>query len=358
MLASGAVLALTAVALQNPGIAGRLIGMDETVQVPDPQPTRPPVPVITAPVTLGEDRLVLEVVGTARAQRSVMLRAEAEGRVVERALAANARFEAGDVLMKLDDTTERLALELAETRLAEAQRIRDRFSRLQTTGAATAVRLDEVITAAEIARIEVARARRALWERTLRAPFAGVSGLPAFEPGDWIDSESEIASFDDRSVLLVEIDLPEVVLARVSPGRPVEARTPGHPDRVFLGEIAAIDSRIDAESRTAKLRVAIPNGADLLRPGASFTIRLTLEGGRYPAVPELALQFSRAGLYVWRVVAGTAERVDVRLIRRRAGTVLVEGDLADGDLVVVEGTQRLRPGRAVALKGVPAGAPR
>ena len=307
------------------------------------------VPVIAAPVRIADDDLVLEAVGTGRAQRSVMLRSETEGTVVDAPLAAGQRYRAGDVLLRLDDTDERLAVELAETRLADAARVRDRFRQLQDTGAAAMARLDEAETAAQIARIELEAAREELRERTIRAPFDGVAGLSEIDVGDWIDSDVEIAGFDDRSVLLVEFELPEALISRVRPGTTVTARTPAVPGRRFEGSVVAIDSRIVEASRTVRVRVAIPNPEDRLRPGASFTVRLELPGERYPVVPELALQFSEGALYVWRIDDDVVERGEVRLVRRREGAVLVEGPLDEGDLVVVEGTQRLAPGQPVTI---------
>jgi len=353
LLVAAALLGAAGWAWQDEAVRAQLVraaGLAEEA-APSRGGGRDGVPVIVSGVGRAEDRLVLEIVGTGRAQRSIELRSEDAGRIESLALAPGRSFKAGDVLMRLEDAEQRLALSLAETRLEEAERVRERFSRLQTTGAASPARLDEVLTAAEIARIEVARAERALEDRTLRAPFDGVSGLPEIEEGDWVDSDVAIAPFDDRSVLLVEIDLPEAALARVRRGMPVEARTPAMPERTFGGTVSAIDSRIDPESRTVRLRVAIPNGDDVLRPGASFTIRLALDGEVYPTVPELAVQFARSGLHVWRVRDGTAERVGVRMVARRAGRVLVDGPLAEGDRVVVEGTQRLRPGAAVTVEG-------
>ncbi len=310
-----------------------------------------PVPVIVAPVGTARDDVRLEVVGTGRARRSVTLRSEAEGKIVEMALAANARFSEGEVLLRLDDMAARLALSLAETRRDEAGRVRERLRRLAGSGTASATRLDEVETAAEVARLEVLQAEEALEDRVLRAPFDGVSGLPAVEPGAWIDSDVAIATFDDRSEILVEFDLPEAALARIRPGLRVSARTAAFDDRRLDGRVTAIDSRIDAASRSARIRVAIPNADDRLRPGASFVIELDLPGPEVPSVPELALQFGQEGLHVWAVRDGRAERVAVRLVRRRAGQVLVEGALGPADRVVVEGTQRLRAGRAVAVTG-------
>jgi multidrug efflux pump subunit AcrA (membrane-fusion protein) len=52
-------------------------------------------------------------------------------------------------------------------------------------------------------------------------------------------------------------------------------------------------------------------------------------------------------LQVWRVSDGTAEPVRVELVRRRDGQVIVDGPLTEGEQIIVEGTQRLRPGIAV-----------
>lgn len=339
---------------QHPDVASALIAQPGS----DPEPRGEQaegVPVIVAPVALAADDVTLEVVGTGRARHSVMLRTEVAGKVTETALHPGARFEAGDVLLRLDDAEQRLALRLAETRLLEAERVRARFERLEGSGTAATARLDTAATEAEIARIEVERAREALADRVLRAPFAGVSGLSRVEPGARVDPDTDIASFDDRAVLLVELDLPEAALARIRHGLAVEALSPAHPGRVFDGTVTAIDSRLDAGSRTARVRVAIPNEDDLLRPGGSFTVALALEGPEHPAVPELAVQFAREGLHVWRVADGRAERVPVSLVRRRAGSALVAGALAEGERVVVEGTQRLRDGRAVTVTGERAG---
>lgn len=310
---------------------------------------RPAVPVIVAPITIARNDIAFEAIGTGRAQRSVMLRVETAGKVAAMPLAPGKRFEKGDVLLKLDDADQRLAVRLAETRLAEAERARKRYRRLQRSGNAAAVRLDEAQTAAAVARIELAMARAALAKRVLRAPFAGVSGLTEIEVGAWVDSDIEIASFDDRNVILVGFDLPEALIGRIAPGMAVAAFTPAAPGRRFDGVVAAIDSRIAAADRTAKVRVAIPNPDDILRPGASFKVRLTLPGGRFPMAPELAVHFSRGALHVWRVVEDKAERVEVRMVRRLDGMVLVEGPLAEGDRVVVEGAQRLAPGKAVEI---------
>lgn len=307
------------------------------------------VPVIVAPVRLARDDLSLEVVGTGRARRSVTLRSRASGEIVAMTLGPNRRLGSGETLMRLDDADERLALALAETRFADAERALERQRRLRASGTAALAILDEAETAAEIARLEVERARDALAERTLLAPFDGVAGLALVEEGDYVEEGEAIASFDDRSAILVGFDLPEALLGRLSDDARFTATTPTVPGQRFGAALDVIDSRVDAASRTARVRVVVPNRDDLLRPGASFTVRLDLPGREHPVVPELAVQFSRGALHVWRVAGDVVERVEVAMVRRRDRSVLVDGPLAPGDRVVIEGTQRLRPGVVVRL---------
>lgn len=306
-------------------------------------------PVIVANVTLMHDDLTFSTIGTGIALRSVTLRAPASGEITAMDLAPGRRFAAGDTLVTLDGTNERLAVALAEARLERATTERDRFAKLEGSGATATARLEDAQTAYKVARIELDKARADLADRTLRAPFDGVSGLAQVEMGDRIAEDDVIASFDDRSRILVEFDLPEALLGRIAIGQPVAASTPSAERRSLAGEITAINSRVDPVTRTARIRAAIDNSADNLRPGSSFSLRIDLPGGQFPAVPELSLQFSGEGLHVWRVQEGEVKQVELRLVRRRAGLVIVDGPLSEGDTIVVEGTQRLRAGARVNI---------
>lgn len=308
-------------------------------------------PVIVAAVETAADNLTVEVVGTGRAKRSVVLRSETDGKIAKLALSPGKQFVKGDVLVQLASREASLAVSLAKARLAEAVRSRDRFTKLQRRGNVAAARLDESRTAAEIARLELAQARQKLTTRAIRAPFDGVVGLTEVEVGAWVDTGVAIARYDDRSAIVVEFDLPEALLERVSLGMPLAVTTPSAASRSFAGKIAAIDTRVDATSRSIRVRAEVPNPDDQLRPGASFIVRLEFPGKTYARTPELAMQYSRSSLHVWRILEDKAEQVPVRLIRRLDGAVLVEGNLTEGDLVVVEGTQRLRPGVAVQVLG-------
>ncbi len=310
-------------------------------------------PVIVAEVQSAKDDLTFSAIGTGFAQRSITLRTPSSGEIVALEIAPGAAFAAGDTLMRLDDTDERLAVALAEARFERATSERNRYRSLQDRGAAATARLEEAETGYKVAKIELEKARADLADRTLRAPFEGVTGIATVEIGDRVSADEAISSFDDRTRILVEFDLPEAMLGRMETGLAISAETPAVEAQSFGGEISSIDSRVDAATRTVRVRAAIDNADDVLRPGTSFSLRLDLPGPTYPAVPELALQFSRGSLFVWRVADGAAEQVPVRLVRRRSGMVIVDGPLEPDDPVVVEGTQRLRPGIDVEVLNTP-----
>lgn len=318
------------------------------------------VAVAVVPVSEGSDDVVIEAVGTGMARRSVELRPEDAGRVVSVEVEAGDRVAGGTVILRLEDRDQHLALELAEAELAEAERVVVRYQTLESRSITSTAVLTEATTTLEVARIEREAAAAALEDRVLRAPFDGIVGFPEVSEGDRVDQDAEVATFDDRGEILVEFALPEIWLDRLAVGAEAIARTPAHQRETFAARIAAIDSRVDPVSRSARVRAAIDNSADRLRPGASFTIELRLGGPVYPRVPDLSLLYGPDGAYVWAVEAdGPTEvvrQVPVRLVRRLPGAVLVEGALEPGTRVVIEGVQRLRPGREVRVIGTPAAA--
>jgi len=309
------------------------------------------VPVLIDTVGERRDSVTLQAIGTARAINSVMLFADSDGLVIELPVHAGDRVAKDDLILRLDDRQERLAVSLAKTRVDDAESALERTQSLKNSNVKSAanVRDDEVTL--ERARLELRQARETLADRTLTAPFAGIVGIPKIEVGDRISDTTQVVSLDDRSSLQVEFEVAERYFARLSDGMAIRARTPSRPDQVIEGAITRIDSRIDPVARTVLVRATFPNADDTLRPGMSLGVTLNLEGPMLATVPELSVQWRDGKSYVWRIRDGKAERVDVTARRRLNQTVLVEGDLTPGDQVVVEGVQRLRPGAEVRISG-------
>lgn len=305
------------------------------------------VPVVVARVSERANDVIVGAIGTGRARRSVMLFPEATGEIRHVFVRSGTRLSKGQPILRLDSRDAELALKVAKTRLVEADRLMKRSEQLHKKKINSQANVDDARNLVDRAELELQQAEEALADREVKAPFDGVVGISKVELGDRISPSTPIVTIDDRSELIVEFEVPEQFLTQLAIGQKVAAQTPSFQGREFEGVIEDIDSRIDPTSRTVIVRAKIPNKQDLLRPGLSFVVDLTIPGKIYPTVHELALQWRKGISYVWQVRDQKAEKVPVRSVKRLNSTILIEGEISKDDLVVVEGVQRLRPGRPV-----------
>ncbi|WP_051234892.1 efflux RND transporter periplasmic adaptor subunit [Marinimicrobium agarilyticum] len=306
-------------------------------------------PVRTEGVTYHYEQTFVEAVGTSRALKSVDIRPAVTGEVTEVNFETGEKVQKGQVLVRLDDRDERLAVELAEVALKDAERQLDRYRRSQEAGGVTQSMMDEATSAVDRARIALKRAQVELDYHTIEAPFSGYVGITDVDPGAWVSTDDVIATLDDRDTLLVSFQLPELLLGQLERGQGIQLSTWSDRFTVAEGEIVEIGSRVDETRRTFTLRAHVNNANDYLRPGMSFRIQLSLRGNRYPRVPEISLQWGGEGAYVWTVEDGQAKRVTVNVVQRTDDGVLVEADLPEGTPIVTEGVHIVRAGMDVRV---------
>lgn len=304
-------------------------------------------PVITAAVTLVDDTLHITAIGSGEALRAASLRPAVAGEVASVDFIAGDRVLEGTVLLRLVDRQEQLAVDLAASQVDAATRLLERYANTRDSGAVPASVVDDARTRLREAEIALAQARENLADRQLRAPFSGVVGITQVHKGDRITPDTLVTTIDDRRVIRVSFEVPEAWLGRLAVGQHVTATTVAFPGREFAGRVAQIDSRVDPLTRNVRLLADLHNTEDLLRPGMSFEVRLSLPGQRRLAIPQLAQQWGRDGSFVWVVRDGKAHEVPVRSLRRMGELVLVDGELEAGETVVVEGAHRLRDGTEV-----------
>ncbi len=307
----------------------------------------PPVRVLTTTAQSTDNDVEFEAIGTGRAKQSVQLFPAISDEITAINFKAGDKVQKGDVLVQLDDREEKLAVELAEVTLKDAKSLLQRYERAVKDGAVPQSEVDSARAAVDSAEVQLKQAKLALEYHQIIAPFAGVVGIPQMDVGDRVTTADAITGLDDREILHVDFDVPEKLAGALSEGQEITATTPSFPQKTFTGQVAAIENRINPTTRTIRARANIYNEDDLLRPGMSFASRLNIPGQSYPTVPEISVQWSRDGAYLWVVRDNKANKVPVDVIARRGGRVLVEGELNVGEPVVVEGLQRVRDGRTV-----------
>lgn len=304
-----------------------------------------PPAITTAAVEPASVGRTLDAIGSGRAARSVSLVSEATGLVTRVGPRAGGAVKAGDVILALDDEAQRIAVARARAAYPVARANSERYAALQKENAASRLEADAAFNAWKAAEAELRAAEYALGQRTIRAPFDGVVGLTTLEPGQYVRAGDVVTTIDDLSSLIIEFTAPQEAAAEVKVGQKVTATLAGASRTRIEGAVSAIDSRVDAASRTFRIEATFANPGGALLPGATFAVSTTNESARALAAPGLAVQWDRTGAYVWKLAPdGSASRANVQIVQRRDELALLEGEIKAGDIVIVEGADRVRPG--------------
>lgn len=306
--------------------------------------------VVTDAATPDRTRDRLRVIGTGQAVSTVAIHPDASGLITEVRFRSGDRVQQGQVLAVLQSDAETVAVERARIALEAAQDQVRRYRALLNSNSITSVQFDEVRRAAEAAALDLRAAEIALDDRRIVAPIGGIVGLVTIEPGSYVSSDTLVATVDDRSKLKVVISVPEAFVPEIAIGHAVTATPTTRTGRTYDGEITALDNRIDETSRTLRAEATVDNSSDILRPGMSFTVDIAFNGQDYLSVDALAIQWERAGPFVWTVDEGQARKARIEIIERNVDRVLVASEsLGAGQPVVTEGVQQLREGSPVRV---------
>jgi len=304
--------------------------------------------VIAVPVVVANIFDEIVTIGDGRALRSTTVQPEVSGRLLAINVQSGGYIEAGNVIATLEDGIQRIAVERAQFLLADAQATVDRLTALGTT--ATALQRSNATLALQTAELDLEEAEFELARRKIVAPISGWVGIINLTIGDQVSTATEITRIDDRSEIIVDFRVSERFVGQIKEGDAIRATPLARPQDALAGKITALDSRVDADSRTLRLQASLPNPDDTLRAGMAFRIIVDFTGEAFPSIDPLAIQWGSDGPFVWVVKEGKAERKKVLIMQRNSDSVLVNGDLSAGDMVVTEGVQNLRPGAAVEIR--------
>lgn len=180
-------------------------------------------------------------------------------------------------------------------------------------------------------------------EGFIKAPISGNVGKIMVDVGSMVSAQGPVAVIVDYSRVKVEFHIAEVNMGCVSKNQKVEVIVDGI-DENFTARISEITPVIDPMTRTATVKAVASNPKKLLKPG--MTARLQINLGEEQDV----LRISTDALlddHLFTVMDSTAQRRDVKVGLIGDEYVEVIGGVAEGDLVIVTGQQRLAGGEKV-----------
>lgn len=300
-------------------------------------------------VTVGRvrhDRIfdVVEALGTAQANESVVMTAKVTDTVRRVNFEDGDYVEAGTVLIELTNQEEEALLAEARANLDDAESQLRRYEDLSARGLSAVSELDLARSRAGAMRARLNSIVARLADRLIQAPFSGVLGFRQVSPGTMLSPNTPITTIDDISTIKLDFTVPEVFFGAMTAGSKVVAKSVSFPDREFSGTVRTVGSRVDPVTRAITIRAHVENEDRALRPGMLLTVEVVTAERPALVVPESAVFQVQTRAYVYRVDGDVARQQEIQVGGRRFGVVEVLGGLAEGDLIVVEGIVKLRDG--------------
>jgi membrane fusion protein (multidrug efflux system) len=311
-------------------------------------------PVVVHKAAIEEFAVVIEGLGTARANEALMITAQESEFVQSIDFGDGDVVESGQLLLQLNDREELARLKEVEVNLQEANRQLTRLTNLAKENATSAQLLDEQQARVKslVAQQDVIKAQ--MEKLQVRAPFSGRLGRREVSIGALVRPGDTITTLDDVSVIKVDFNLSEANLPSVTEGQLVEATSVAYPGQMFKGKISSVDSRVDPITRAIQVRADIDNADFKLRPGMLLTVNVQKRILNTLVLPEKAVIPIEDKHFVFVISQdNVASQKEIEVGQRKPGLVEVVSGINAGENVVVEGTLRLREGSKVKiLEGV------
>ena len=350
-----------------------LAGCQDAAEVPAP----PPPAVEVTDVTLAPVASEFEFVTRTRASEDTDIRARVTGNLIERNFAEGQVVEAGSLMFRIDPRPYQAALNVARAELSQAQaavEVADRNLKrgveLEPNGFISAAEMDQLrgqfdgaVAAREAAAAAVEKAEIDLDFTEIRAPFTGTAGRSELSIGDLADpSAGPLVTLVQLDPMLADFDVNEQALAenmRLNQERLAQGLEP----YVFIprlrlvtgdtyaypGEIDYASNRINPSTGTVTVTARFPNPDGLLIPG-QFA-RIVVQRGDEEMllmIPQQSVLADMQGRYVYVVDdSDVVVRRNVSLGRRQGVNWTVESGIDEGERVIVNGIQKVRPGMQV-----------
>lgn len=298
------------------------------------------------------------------------LYARSSGTLVERRVDLGDRVAAGALLARIAAPEVDQALASARAGLGQAQ-ARERLAQLNLDRSRplveqnflSAVRLDELNAALEVARADTAAAQAEVRRleavqgfQQVRAPFAGTIVERAVERGDRVSADGANSSpalfrLARLDALRVVVEVPQAAAATLQPGRPAELRFAEFPGEVFKARVERLAGRIDPASGAMRVELKLPNPGQRLPAGLRGELDLAADAAEPGVtVPGNAVLLRGGQPHVATVDGDSRLRfVPVQVERTAGREVLLRRGLAPGQTVVINVNALLQDGSRVKV---------
>jgi membrane fusion protein (multidrug efflux system) len=261
----------------------------------------------------------------------------------------------GQLLVQLDTSVEEASLEVARARADLAQRTYDRNLQLFESKLSTEDLLDRAKADLSAAQAEVQVLERTIAKKTLKAPFDGRAGLHTFEVGQYLESNTLIASLiGDTADMWIDFQVPQFY-AQLGTGAKISVGGIGSDSAkpAARASIIAENTVINADSRSRGYRASILDEQKRFTPQTMVKLQVPVAAAeQLLQIPATAVQQDPLGQYVFvlsddpagKGLRAVRKQVDVRLIDTDYALIEQNGALQEGDRIAAAGAFKLYEG--------------
>jgi membrane fusion protein (multidrug efflux system) len=299
----------------------------------------------------------LTAVGSINAAQGVIVAPEVAGTVTEIDFESGAVVAKGDLLVRLDTSSEEAQLSAVEAQVELAKLNTDRTRKLRTDNTVSQSELDSAEATLKQFEANADEIRATIEKKNIRAPFAGKLGIRLVNLGEYLDVGKGIVSLQSLTPVYADFSLPQQNLAQLKTGLPVQVTSDAYPGQTFDGTLTAINPDLDSTTRSVTLQATFENTNQLLRPGMFVRAAVVLPQAQpVLAVPQTAILSEPFGDSVYVIEQSTnsgggfvARQQFVRTGESHGDSVSVLTGLKPGDRVVSAGIFKLRNGAPVTV---------
>jgi membrane fusion protein, multidrug efflux system len=322
--------------------------------------SNPPQTISAAAAATSEWQPKIEAIGSLRAVKGAELSLEASGVVESISFNSGDDVEAGAILLKLRTADDVARLDSLKA-MAELNEITlDRSQRLLKTQAVSQAQLDSDGAKVKDAKAQVAQQQAIIDKKILRAPFAGHLGIRAVDLGQYLGAGTAIVTLQALDPIYVDFYVPQQSVDQVRLGQQVSVKVDAYKDQTFVGEISAVNPKVDVSNRNVQIRATLKNRDHRLLPGMYATIDIAVGSpATYVTLPQTAISYNPYGDTVYVVeskgndAAGkpqlVARQTFVTVGPTRGDQVAILRGIDAGDTIVTAGQIKLHNGSVVMV---------
>lgn len=300
--------------------------------------------------TAGSDER--EYVGVVEEQSATSVSFTGSGTVSRVCVGAGQHVSKGQLIAELDKTQAQNAVDMAEAMMNQANDALARMRQLHDSNSLPDIKWVETQSKVEQARSQLEIARKSLMECSIYAPVSGIVGKDVVNVGETVLPAMSVARILDIRNVKIRVSIPEKEISSIRSNTSMRITVDANGGRQYSG--GQVEKCVEASSIThtydIKISVGNPDG-DLL-PGMVCKVRKVSENSGNIALQTTAPitavhKNAHNQLFVWVVNGNVARRQPVTTGSATGNRVVITKGLANGDVIVTEGYQKLSEGSVV-----------